>query len=416
MQDMTIVAVDFGSKKFSASIGQQVEDDVDILGTTSVQSKGIEKGFIVDEEKAKNSFKELIQDLERKTNQKVTNIYAGISSKGIRTKESNAHIQLKEGKVTGYEIKKAIERAKREATIIEGEEVVDVIVNYYALDGKIAYENVVGWIGKVLEVNITIFLGPTNQLNKFRRIITESGYILKGFVINVVTGKNVFLDGKNAMGTKILLDVGAGTIDFAVFRNGVLKSLSNIPIGGNNITKDISICAKISMTDAENLKKIYSNHYETLKAQKGEETISVGGTIVDKTLFCEVVKARIEEILKYIQLEVKNTSFCEGMCSIIIYGDGISYFENMEEMAKKVFEKKVTMVTEKFLGMKNTENITSLAIVKEMCDRVSVLSNNSTKVEIEKNNEKEILREIMEEKKEKEGIVEKIKNFLREVF
>ena len=218
------------------------------------------------------------------------------------------------------------------------------------------------------------------------------------------------------MGTKILLDVGSGTIDFAVFRNGVLKSLSNIPIGGNNITKDISICAKISMTDAENLKKIYSNHYETLNEQKNEKTISVGGTVVDKTLFCEVVKARIEEILKYIQLEVKNTSFCEGMCSIIIYGDGISYFENMEGMAKKVFDKKVTMVTEKFLGMKNTENITSLAIVKEMCDRVSVLSNNSTKVEIEKNNEKEILREIMEEKKEKEGIVEKIKNFLREVF
>ena len=127
----------------------------------------------------------------------------------------------------------------------------------------------------------------------------------------------------------------------------------------------------------------------------------------------------LEEIIKYINLELKKTSFYEGICSIIIYGDGLVNYENIVSVVDNAIEKKFKVVTKTELGMKNLADISSLADVKEVYDRLSLID--EEKIEIEKSKEEfknSYVEEINDENKEYEddekpkGFIEKIKKFL----
>jgi cell division protein FtsA len=411
MQNAIIAAVDFGSKKLSVSLGILGEEEVNIIESFCLPTVGMEKGFITNEFKCQKVLTKLLESIQSSTQEKIHNIYAGISSRGLRTTEISSAITLKDGKVTRNAIKKATEKGSRKATLIEGEEIVDVVINFFTIDGKVMYEDVNGWIGNTLEVNLTIIMGPIDELDKFRKVIKDSGYNLKGFIVNILAAKKVFLQGRNALETRVLIDIGGGVTDIAVFNNGVLKNLGNIPVGGNNITRDISICGKYSLGEAENIKTICSSNYESIyEDDTQEELVEVGTSKVQKTLLYQVTKARIEEMLKIANEELKKSSYYQGICSIIIFGDGLSCFQNIDLLTDKEFEKKTKIITKDYLGMKNSSSITSLAIVKEVFDRMSLLKEDITKIEVETINEQDSIG------KSRDGIINKFKSFLSEIF
>lgn len=409
MQNATITAVDFGSKKLSASLGIVGEEEVNIVESFCLPSVGMEKGFITNEFKCQKILSKLLESLQNSTKENIHNIYIGISSRSLRTTEISATIMLKEGKVTSNAINKVMENGRRKTTIIEGEEIVDVVVNFFTLDGKVIYGDVNGWMGNNLEVNLTIIMGPIVELDKFRRIIKDSGYNLKGFIVNILAGKNVFLQGRNAIETRALIDIGGGVSDIAIFNNGILKHLGNIPVGGNNVTRDISICGEYSLGEAENIKVICSSNYESIyEDDTQDELIEIGSSQVSKKLLYKVTRARIEEILKFTNEELKNSSYYSGICSIIIYGDGLSCFQNIDMLVEKEFEKKTKIITKDYLGMKNSTNITSLAIVKEIFDRVNLLKED--KIEVEQINKQDLTE------KSKNSLISKVKGFFSEIF
>ncbi|MDS0524973.1 ethanolamine ammonia-lyase reactivating factor EutA [Clostridium sp. SHJSY1] len=418
MHNKMIAAVDFGSSKLSASLGKFEEEEVNILGTSFLPSKGIEKGFITDEVKCGKALKNLLNKLEDKTKVLIKEVYAGVSTRGLRIVEVNPSIKLKESKVFIKHTRWAIEKSKRLVNILDGEEVVDTIINYYSLDDKIS-DDVVGCIGNNLKVNITVVLGPSVELNKFKKIILDNGYIFKGFKVNILCGRKIFLDEKNYMESKVLIDIGGGTSDFALFNNGTLKYMGNIPLGGNNVTKDLSICGEFSMGEAENVKLIYANNYETMYNDESiDEFVNIGASKISKTLFYEVTKARLEELFNMVNSGLKNSSYYQGICSIIIYGDGISYYQNISNLVKNEFEKKAKVITKDDLGMKNSFNITSLAIVKDVFDIMKLLSKSSTEVE-GKNDKKYLLNDMDDKKsfeKTKGGVFFKLKSFLGDIF
>ena len=418
MQDILITVVDFGSKKLSVSLGKSKGTEVEIIASQNVPSRGgIKKGIVEDVNICKNSLVEVLKKLEWLSGEKVDGIYAGISSKNLRIIESNGEVALKEGRVREEDKKNVIEDAKENLSLGEGEEIVDTLVNFYTLDGRKIDEEIDGSLGNNLKVNITLVLGLQNELDKYRKIVKEAGYQFNGFVVNIIGGKNIFLYDDKSNGIHAIVDIGAEITDIAVFNNGILKYISSIPLGGENITKDLSICGKYSLIEAENLKNIYSKNYESMYNDTAtNDIIEAGSTKVSKKLFYEVIQARLDEIIKYINLEIKKTSFYEGICSIIIYGDGLVNYENVTSIVNENFKKKCKIVTKTKLGMKNLSDISSLAGVKEVYDRLNLID--EEKIEIEKskeednNNYVEETKEEYEEDKKPKGFIEKIKKFL----
>ena len=405
MNELTLTAIDFGSKKISISLGRENNDDIEILGSYFKSSDGINKGIIIDEEKCCQSLMRLVEEVEHKTLKKLRNAYVGISSRNIRLSEVTSSVNLREGKVRGVDVKRAIEKGKRNVILGDGEEIVDTIVNFFNIDGNIFNENIIGWRANILSVNFSILIGSTEELEKYKRVINNCGLVLEGFVPNILSGRKVFLNEKNSLGMKALIDIGAGTSDIAIFNNGVLKYISSVPLGGENITKDLSICGNFTLSEAENIKKIYSSTYESLLQ---EEEVNVGSAVVPTKLFYEVTKARIEEIVEYINLELKKTSFFEGICSIIIYGDGISCYENVFTVIKEQMDKKIKVINSRCLGMEDFSNISSLSIIKEVYDRLKLLYDCPIKEEIEEDE--------FNVDKNNLGIMGKFRSFLDEIF
>lgn len=418
MQDILITVVDFGSKKLSVSLGKSRGTEVEIIASQNVPSKGgIKKGIVEDVNICKNSLVEVLKKLEWLSGEKVDGIYAGISSKNLRIIEGDGEVALKEGMVREEDKKNVIEDAKENLSLGEGEEIVDTLVNFYTLDGRRIDEEIDGSLGNNLKVNITLVLGLQNELDKYRKIVKEAGYQFNGFVVNIIGGKNIFLYDDKSNGIHAIVDIGAEITDIAVFNNGILKYISSIPLGGENITKDLSICGKYSLIEAENLKNIYSKNYESMYNDTAtNDIIEAGSTKVSKKLFYEVIQARLDEIIKYINLEIKKTSFYEGICSIIIYGDGLVNYENVISVINKSIKKKCKVVTKAKLGMQDLADISSLAGVKEVYDRLNLID--EEKIEIEKskeeynNNYVEETKEEYEEDKKPKGFIEKIKKFL----
>ncbi|SFU41760.1 cell division protein FtsA [Clostridium sp. DSM 8431] len=423
MHKEKIAAVDFGSKKLSISLGVMCEEDIEIIGYLAEESKGIEKGLIKDEIKCTESFVKLVEKFEDKVDEPIQELYVGISSRYVRISEAKPDIFLEDGKVKAKHIKKAISRGCELIHLDEDEVIIDSVINFYTLDGRPSLKNVIGLVEQKLEVSVTYFIAKKEEIEKYQNVIGSAGCTIRGFLVNIYSGKQVFLNGEDADGVRVLVDSGAGTTDYAFFKDGIIEEIGSIPLGGNNVTNDLAICGEYSKSEAENIKLICSDNYVSLYENRDDkDIIEIGESSVSKTLFYEVTKARLEEMLKLLDGKLKNSSYYEDICSIILYGDGMTCYENIDEIVHNELTKKVRIVTKEYLGMKNSLNITSLAIVKEVSDRLILLKEEDTK------NDKE-LEYLLNEKKETEqpkvkerknnnnnSIVGKIKKILGDIF
>ncbi|NFG62587.1 cell division FtsA domain-containing protein [Clostridium sp. CMCC3677] len=417
MQEEIIASIDFGSKKLSASLAaKKDEEDMQILGVKYCKSKGIEKGIIKDVDKCREVLKTLLKDLEDKSGRKIKNISAGISTRNIRITEVTVSISLIEGIAKKEDINEALKKARNATSISDNEILIDTLINFYILDGKVLHRDILNWRGNKLDINLTLIIGLKDEITKYYEIFKGTNYNLSNIKLNILCGKQIFLT-EDDVGDKVLVDIGAGNIDMAIFSNGIPKYIGSIPLGGSNISKDLAICGELSFSEAENIKIIYSSNYETLyKDNKIADEIEVGTLKISKSLFYEVINARIEEILNYINRELKNTGHYDRICSIILYGSGLNYFENISNFVNDILKISATVITKDDLGIKNPENITSLAVVKEVYDNLDLISyeyKNSQKVNdivISKNEEEKI------ENKASKSVLKKVRDFLEGIF
>lgn len=279
------------------------------------------------------------------------------------------------------------------------------------MDGKVLHRDILNWRGNKLDVNLTLIIGLKDEITKYYEIFEGTNYKLSTIKLNILCGNQIFLT-EDDVGDKVLVDIGAGNIDMAIFSNGIPKYIGSIPLGGSNISKDLAICGELSFAEAENIKIIYSSNYETLyKDNKIADEIEVGALKISKSLFYEVINARIEEILNYINRELKNTGHYDRICSIILYGSGLNYFENISNFVNDILKIPATVITKDELGIKNPENITSLAVVKEVYDNLDLISyeyKNSQQVNdivISKNEEEKL------ENKTSKSVLKKVRDF-----
>ncbi|AOR23199.1 cell division protein FtsA [Clostridium taeniosporum] len=417
MQEEIIASIDFGSKKLSASLAaKKDEEDMQILGVKHCKSKGIEKGIIKDVDKCREILKALLKDLEDKTGRKILNISAGISTRNIRITEVTVSVSLVDGIVKNEDIKEALKKAKGATSIGNNEILIDSLINFYILDGRVLHKDILNWRGNKLDVNLTLVIGLKDEITKYYDVFKGTNYKLTSIKLNILCGKQIFLT-EDDMGDKALVDIGAGHTDIVIFSNGIPKYIGSIPLGGSNISKDLAICGELSFTEAENIKMIYSSNYETLyKDNKISDEIEVGTLKISKSLFYEVINARIEEILNYINRELKNTGHYDRICSIILYGSGLNYFENISNFVNDIFKIPTTVMTKDDLGIKNPENITALAVVKEVYDNLDLISyeyKNSQEI-----NDVVISKDYAEnlDNNTKKSVLKKVRDFLEGIF
>lgn len=416
-----ITAIDIGSNKLSATIAtKNNSNELEILLTKSCKSAGIEKGTIADINKCREAIEKLLKELEEVTKRNIKSLTVGISSRKIRIAKTTVKVELKDGEVTQESLMEGFDRAKKNFLLGEEDIIIDEIINFYIINNQVIYKNILNWKAESFEMNLTLVIGDRSEIEKYNEIFENTKYKIDNIKSNIITGKQIFLSENKYSGDYALIDVGAGEIDIAVFDNNVsMRNMASIPLGGNNISNDLAICGEISFLEADNMKRMYSSNYKTLYKDKSTSKQIKSGTLeVSKELFFEVINARIEEILNHIHMELKKSGHYDRICSIILYGDALSYFEDIAEFASNIFKKNVKIVKGIDLGIKNSENITSLALVKEVYDRLILLGDNkmipnNKRLEEENVNED---TEILHNNEDENHILNKLKSFFNKIF
>ncbi|MDR1725087.1 MAG: cell division protein FtsA [Bacteroidales bacterium] len=322
-----IVGLDIGTTKVKVFIGIKNKDGkIEIIGMGSTESVGVERGEVVNPGKTADSIKKAIAQAEEIAKVKVSEVYVGVAGYHIqsRTVQGSMTRMSPNELITEDEVYKLHEDQKY-ANKPAGTDIIDIVVQSYSVDG-IDCLDPVGMIGNKLEGTFNIVFGSRDCINKIIKSVETAGYKLKGLILQPVASADAVLEIQDKEDGVALVDIGGGTTDIAVFKQGFMRHIISIPMAGNHITNDIETTYKITRKNAENLKVKYGTCLP--EAVKEDLIVTIPGfrggqpKEIRVQHLAGVIQYRVKLMLDFILVELSKDKYLDKLQAIILTGGG----------------------------------------------------------------------------------------------
>jgi len=336
-----VVGVDIGTTKVCAIVGQKSTEGIDIVGIGVEPSLGLKKGMIIDVEATINSIRRAVREAEKMADYEIETVYTGISGAHIKSFNSHGVVVVKSKEVKRSDIKRAVDTA-RAVTIPVDREIIHVLPKEFIVDDQGGVRDPLGMSGMRLEAKVHVVTGAVASAKNIVKCANQTGLDVKDIVLQQLASSEAVLSNDEKELGGVLVDIGGGTTDIAVFIKGSIGYTSVIPIGGNHFTSDIAIGLRTSMKEAERVKKEYG--YATASSVKRDEKIevmSVDGREnrqLSRRLLCEIIEARARELFHLIHNEILKSDFADLIGSGIILTGGASMMPGIKDMAEEIFD------------------------------------------------------------------------------
>lgn len=339
-----IVGIDIGTSKVVTIIAK-LDEALNVLGVSEVKSSGIRKGQIVDIEEAVTSINTSLEAAERMAGYSVSHVIASIGGSHIDSQNSKGVVAVSspQGEITPNDVQRVIDAA-RAVSLPSSREIIHVLPRNYTVDGQDSIKDPIGMSGVRLEVDTHIITANATSLRNLEKAISQVGVDVDHIVCNAYASSlSVISDTEKELGV-VLIDMGAGTTDIAVYVEGSVAYTSVLPIGARHITNDLAIGLRISLESAEKIKLYLSDSTEKKRRmseeEEEEEKPKEPGKIdeVDlsflslpeelrkvsrKTLIEGIIRPRLNEIFTMVGLELKKSGFAgQTPAGIVITGGG----------------------------------------------------------------------------------------------
>jgi len=335
-----IVGLDIGTTKMCAVVGELHPDGIEIVGIGSHPSEGLRKGVVVNIEKTVDSIKEAIQEAETMAGCEITSVYAGIAGGHIKGFNSHGVIALKDREVTKKDIERVIEAASAVAIPMD-REVIHVLTQEFIVDDQDGITDPLGMSGVRLEAKIHIVTGAVTSAQNIIKCANRAGLDVCDIVLeSLASSEAVLTEEERNLGVS-LLDFGGGTTDLAVFSRGTIKHTSVLPLGGDNLTYDISIGLRTPKNEAEKIKIKYGCALSSAIGK--DETIEVPGVggrkprVMSRQILGEILEPRVEEILTLIYNELVRAGYENMINSGVVITGGSAELPGVPEIAEQIF-------------------------------------------------------------------------------
>lgn len=342
-KDKIVSAIDIGSSKVTTVIAANVRDEkMSVVGVSTIPSKGLRKGQVVDIEEAVASISESVDAAERMAGVSIGSALLSIGGAHLSSQNSKGVVAVSqpEGEITSHDVQRVVEAA-RAISIPSSREIIHVLPRDFVVDGQAGIKDPVGMTGVRLEVETQIVTGATTAIRNLAKCLGEVGIDIESVVFSgLASSEAVLSETEKELGV-ILVDMGAGTTDVAIWVDGALSYSAVLPVGARNVTNDIAVGLRVSLESAEKIKLLLSQVSKPKFAV--DEVISDGKTIKSsdemdisgldlpedikkisrKTLLDGIVKPRLLEIFTFVGLEVQKSGF-GGMTpsGVVITGGG----------------------------------------------------------------------------------------------
>jgi len=330
-----ITGLDIGTTKICAIMCEGLGDDeLNVRGVGVVPSRGLSKGMIVNLESTVGSIRKAVNEVEKVAGVKAEKMVVGISGEHVKSINARGVTPVVDNEVKRSHIDFAIEEA-RKSSVPEDREIVHVIPLDYLIDDQRNIKDPVGMTARHLEVKVHFITASVNSFNNICSCVRRAGYEIEGIVPqSMASAQSVLTDDEKELGA-VLVDIGGGTTDVIVVQGGEGVYSKVIPLGGDSITNDIAICLRVAKPVAEKLKKL---HGGALTGAEGSDFHFQGAGGVSLRYLCEVIEARVEEILCFVHREIQKSGFMGTGARGAVLTGGTSLLSNINEKAEAILK------------------------------------------------------------------------------
>ncbi len=364
MRGNYFTGLDIGSSNIYTAVGRMNDkSQVEIIGTSCVPSAGLKEGMVVSIEDTIISISKALREAEASADNAIKEVCVGIKGQHVEsfTHESPIMISRSDKEIHAEDITRVMDNA-RAVRIPPENEIIHIIPQGYTVDTQRGVENPIGMEGTHLIANVQVIYGISTAINNVVKCINRSGVGYSRIVLGILAASDVVITKEEKDLGCILVDIGGQTINLAVFYDGYLQFIKQLPIGGDMITRDIARVKRVLPKEAKRIKEAFGNAEASMVVE--DQVITALGMdnvsqikISEKNL-SEIIESRIREILGYIKDEIRNTDY-ENLVSssgAILIG-GCSMLNGIRDIAEGILEMPV------HLG--NPHNVTGVNNVME---------------------------------------------------
>ena len=429
------IGLDIGTTKIVAMIGIVNEyDKLKIIGIGKSKSLGVHRGVVNNISQTIQSIQGAINEAENNSNEKVDKVIVGIAGQHIRSLQHSDYITRENSDqvIDDTDLEKLINQVYK-LVMMPGEEIIHVLPQDFKIDGQSEIKEPIGMFGGRLEANFHVVVGQVSSIKNIARCVKSSGIDFDGITLEPIASADAVLSKEEKEAGVALVDIGGGTTDLAIFKDGIIRHTSVIPFGGNIITDDIKEGCSIIEKQAELLKIKFGSAWPG--ENKENEIVSIPGLrgrdpkeISLKNL-SKIIHARVVEIIEQVYMEIKNYGHEEQkkklIAGIVLTGGG-SQLKHLKQLVEYVtgMDTRVGLPNEHLAGnnsieISNPTFATAVGLVmNSMKNRKNLNMNQKTLIDSNKDNienDEEINSEVNQNDTTKsifEKFTDKIKTFL----
>lgn len=335
-----IVGLDIGTTKTCAIVAEMTDTGIDIIGIGSHPSEGLRKGVVVNIENTVEAIKKAVDEAEHMSGCEISSVHVGIAGGHIKGQNSLGIVAVKGREVDEDDVRRAIEASKAIAIPLD-REILHTLPQNYIVDDQNGIRDPIGMSGVRLEAKVHIVTGSSASLQNIVKSVNRVGLDIDDMVLEQLASSEAVLSADEKDLGVVLLDIGGGTTDIAVFSDGSIKHTAVIPVGGNFITSDIATGLRTPLTEAEKIKIKYGCAFSSM-IPKNEiiEVPSVGGREpreVTRQILGRIIEPRTEEILNMSYKEVIKSGYEDILAAGVVLTGGTSIMAGITELAEHVF-------------------------------------------------------------------------------
>ena len=339
------VGLDIGTTKIVALIGSLNEyGKLKIIGVGKSKSLGVHRGVVNNITQTIQSIQSAVSEAELNSSEKIEKVIVGIAGQHIRSLQHSDYITRTNSDtvIDDDDLEKLINQVHK-LVMLPGEEIIHVLPQDYKVDGQAEIKEPIGMFGGRLEANFHVVVGQVSSIKNIARCIKSAGIDFEGITLEPIASSDAVLSQEEKEAGVALIDIGGGTTDLAIFKDGIIRHTSVIPFGGNVITDDIKEGCSIIEKQAELLKIKFGSAWPG--ENRDNEIVSIPGLrgrdpkeISLKNL-SKIIHARVVEIIEQVYIEIKNYGHDDQkkklIAGIVLTGGG-SQLKHLKQLVEYI--------------------------------------------------------------------------------
>jgi len=337
-----VAGLDVGTTKICTVIAQQsARGALDILGVGLSASAGLKRSVVVDQQEATEAIAESVARAERMANRSVYGAYVGITGGHIAARNETGRVRVDpSGEVTAADVEKAVQSASDSVPVGRDREIIHTIVRDFAIDGQSGIKRPIGMSGHRLDAHVHIVTATASVRQNLQRCVEQIGIKVQRCILEpVATSLAVVTEAERDLGV-ILIDIGGGTTDIAVFRDGAIYHSAAVPVAGNHLTRDLAHLLHINHEEAEKVKCKFGVAIPQLASADQVIQVAQMGTgeaaRVPRQLLGEVIQPRLEEIFLMVRESIEQAGDLDMTAGGVVLTGGASQLWGTDRLASEI--------------------------------------------------------------------------------